>query len=160
MGWLKKMLNPLKAAKHALDPGGLVQQSMKLTPQKLIGGKPNPGAIQNPYDNEMPSAAGLQKMQKPPVNLGPRAKPAYQTNSDMSKPANAAISKPYYAPGTAQNPIDVGFTTDPSITPVDPKEEYFAQNAQRMKPQSPDMYSMRKNREADRFYQRPRNMIR
>ena len=129
---------------------------MKLTP--LRGGQI--GGVQNPYGADMemkpPSAAGLQEMQKPPVNLGPRA-------------------KPFYAPGTAQNPIDQGFTVDApitpgdqSITPVDPKEEYFAQNAARMagvmgnqmKPMKPDMYSMRKNRAADEAYQRPRSLMR
>lgn len=159
MGWLKKMLNPLKGGKkgvlNMLDPGGLTRKGMKLTPQKLLGGKRDPNSMQNPYDSEMPSAAGMQEMQKPPVNLGPRAKPAYQTpplQADDTMYGTKPVAKPYG--------IEREESTDVMSTTADPKEEYFAANAVRMKPMVSDMYSMRKNREQDKFYQRPRTNVR
>lgn len=148
--------------------------AMKLTQQKLVNGRRPANSMQNPYDDAMPSSAGMQELQKPPVNLGPKPM-AGAYAKPMTKPMSGAYAKPMYAPGTAQNPIDQGFTVDApitpgdqSITPVDPKEDYFAQNAARMagvmgnqmKAMKPDMYSMRKNRAADEAYQRPRSLMR
>lgn len=126
----------------------MANKPMRLTPQM------GTSAMKNPYDAEAPF--GMQKMQKPPVNLGPRAKPAYDVNLTASKPMSGPVAKPYMVPGEQFVP-DVPLSQDAPIT-LDPKEEYFAQNAARMKPIAPDMYSMRKNREQDKFYQRPRNI--
>lgn len=147
MGWLKKILkNPL--------------QGMRLTPQKLLGGRDH-SSMKNPYEN----VSGMQQMQKPPVNLGPKPMEGSPISQELtgetidSKP----YAKPFYEKPAYAKPLmqDQAIGQDkPYELPIDPQEEYFAANAARMKPMAPDMYSMRKNREADKMYQKPRTMIR
>ena len=80
--------------------------------------------MKNPY-----AGMGLQGVQKPPTNLGVPSKPMFPEANKV--PMNPVMAKPA----------------------IDPRESYFAENAQAMKPMTPDMYAMRRNKEADKYFQ-------